>query len=174
MNAREIALSKIKEKKDKEAEAVRIAAEVKIYLTKQGKEFYKIVDEILIPFEEDFTIVRKSDSKGQSSYGWYVWEFAKPKNNPLFYVMLRYETHTGKFSDDTPEQEWSEWYVTVQVRKDVYYRKYNPYYKYEGRYSSILDTTVLEDFSCSSSRIKDELETKFGEYMARWYSEDRS
>lgn len=166
MNAREIALSKIKDKTDKEKEARRIEADNKVYLTKQGKKLAKQVAAILEPFKEDFTIKAVTDTKKESSYGWYYWEFSKPAKNRLFYVLLQYETHSGKFSDDTPEVSWDEWYITVQVPVDVYDRKFRPYYNYKGDYSYRFQTSTYEDFSCSKM---DELETRFGEYMARWY-----
>jgi hypothetical protein len=169
VNAREIALSKVKTKKISEKEAAQIEKENTAFLKRQGKKLSKQVEAVLLPFEQDFTIIRSSDTKKWSSYGWYAWEFRKHLKDPLFHVVLRYETHSGKFSDDTDEIEWSEWYVTVQVPNDVYERQFgrnnNPY-AYRGTYDHVVGKTVMEDFSCHHV---DELEQRFGEYMARWY-----
>jgi hypothetical protein len=154
MSARDIALAKVKEKKDKELEAIRLAEENKVWHEKERKRHLNIVKKVVDQFREDFNIRRIQDD---------VWKVVTKKGT--FYVVLYFNTDMVRYSDDTDPQPVNRWSVDCRIMK-IFNVFPNTYYQH-GYFDGKLQETVVNDFYCS--RLEEEFEKSFGEYMAKWY-----
>lgn len=143
MTARDVALAKVAEKKQKEQKAREVEASNARYFKAQGEKFNKTLSKIVNSFKEDFIITH---IKGE-----YSWRFKlrKPlseywprKESQEFLVKLSVHHGEMRYWDEGPVESYSDWAVTVTVK---------------GK----------QDFYCGAE--SGALETEFGTYMAKWY-----
>jgi hypothetical protein len=154
MTAREIALAKVAEKKQRDLEANHAERERANFVYREGQEFNKKVARLVNQFKDDFNITHIKDK--------YAWKFRlkrddhwPPKKDKEFYVVLAVHTSNFRPSDESDEEVVSNWAVTVEIQD--YNAKFNPTLRINSR----------QDFYCRA--VSGSLETDFGEYMARWY-----